>query len=307
MAARSRLLDAPEALVTARTDPLQRTYQRHLPGWVTMQPMLYTRLPSDFIDRLRDLLCTVRTGQMFMRSSSQKDRLARIVRLAVGQTGAEVGCLLLVHEDRGDLQVAAAAGDAFESLAGQFVARTGVTGFAIDEGNPVAIADRPGDSRGQLVSGRDDIADLTGLHTRSLLAVPLLVHGRVCGALELRNDTDPRGFDPGDVELATELAFLASAAVEEYRGERFLFALFSSALPLALAPERGREGDALAEELQRWLGELQQSPAWRKQVEMAAKVRALCTLDNRAIAMAHGIIDAILDRERDRRSPYDLP
>lgn len=271
--------------------------------------MLYTRLPSDFIDRLRDLLCTVRTGQMFMRSSTRQDRLARIVRLAVNQTGAEVGFLLLVHEDRGDLQVAAATGEGVESMTGRFVARAGVTSFAIDEGNPVAIADSPaaGDGApGQLASTRDDLAEQTGLSTRSLLAVPLMVHGQVCGALELRNAPDARGFGPSDMQLTNELAFLASAAVEEHRGERFLFALFASALPGALDAERGREKDDLADEIQRWLAEMRQSPAWRQRVEMAAKVRELCLLDEHSAALVRSILDAVLERERARRSPYDL-
>ena len=268
--------------------------------------MLYTRLPSDFIDRLRDLMCTVRTGQMFMRSSSRHDRLARIVRLAVSQTGAEAGCLLLVDDDRGDLHVAAAVGDRVESMVGRFVGRTGVTGFAIDEGSPVAIADHPDDPEGQLAKNPDDITEQTGLRTRNLLAVPLMVHGQVCGALELRNAPDVRGFGPDDMQLATELAFLASTAVEEHRGERFLFALFASALPHALAPERGAEGDALADEMQRWLAEMQQSPDWRKRVEMAAKIRELCNLDSESADMARSIVDAVLQREAARRSPYDL-
>ena len=267
--------------------------------------MPFTRLPADFIERLRDLLCTVNTAQMFMRTSSESDRLARIVRLAVRQTDAAVGMLLLVDEDRGDLHVTAAVGGPLEALIGSYVSRTGVTGFAIDEGNPVAVADRPGDPRARETYEIDEIDERTGLETRNQLAVPLLVHGQVCGALELRNVPAERGFGPEHIELATELSYLAAAAVEEHRGERFLFALFASALPRALSPDRGREGDELAEEIQRWLGELQQSAAWRQQVGLAAKVRELCGFSHDAVGLADTILEGILARERARRQLLD--
>ncbi|HTM19473.1 MAG TPA: GAF domain-containing protein, partial [Kofleriaceae bacterium] len=179
-----------------------------------MEPR-YTRLPADFIDRLRDLLCTVQSEQLMMRAGGDADRLARIVRLAVGQTGAAVGLLYLVNEDRGDLQVAATVGDAVAALAGAHVARTCLAGFAIDDGEAVAVADptaSPGGGAG------DEVDRRAGLDTRNLLAVPLMVHGRAAGALELRNAPGARGFTPADLALATELGYLAAAAVEEHRG-----------------------------------------------------------------------------------------
>jgi GAF domain-containing protein len=257
--------------------------------------MHYTRLPDDFIDRLRDLLCTVRTEQMLMRSNSETHRLTRIVRLAMGQTGAAAGLLYLVNDDRGDLQVAAAAGTQVEPLVGEFIARTGLTGFAIEDGNPIAVADRPDEPSSGL---RDDIDRRAGIETRNLLALPLVVHGRACGALELRNHPDERGFGPDDIALAGELAYLAAAAVEEYRGDRFLFALFAGALPHALSAERDGERDGLTHELQRWLAELGQSPAWRRQVELAAMVRDLCGHGEQAVVLARNLLQAILERER---------
>lgn len=270
--------------------------------------MRYTRLPADFLDRLQDLLCTVRTEQIFMRTSGHGDTFERIVRLAVKQTGAARGMLLLVHEDRGDLQVAAAVGDGVDALVGQFVSRVGITGFAIDDGNPVAVASAPDGAPASIPDGPgDDIDARTGKRTHSLLAVPLMVHGQACGALELRDAPGPRGFGPADMELCAELSHLAAAAVEEYRGERFLLGLFASALPRALDPERGPERDGLAEELARWLAELRQAAGWRRQVELAAKVRALCRYGDDAAEAAEAIIDALLLRERRRHSPMGQP
>src|SRR2546423_1348720 len=78
------------------------------------------------------------------------------------------------------------------------------------------------------------------------------------------------------VAAVAELALLAAAAIEEFRGDRFLLALFQGALPRALDPTRGASADALAAELERWLAELRQTPAWRTELELVALVRELC-------------------------------
>jgi hypothetical protein len=262
----------------------------------------YTRLPADFVDRLRDLLCTVHSEQIMMRPDGDDDRLARIVRLAVAQTKAERGMLVLVNEDRGDLQVAAAVGNGVEPLVGAFIARTGMSGFAIDDGNPVAIAD----AKGGPAAPPDDIDERIGGVTNSLLAVPLIIHGRSSGALELRNAPGAKGFGPDDVSLATELAYLAAAAVEEYRGDRFLFGLFANALPAALDPERGHEGDSLAAELAKWIAELRQTPAWTQQTELVSLARALCQSGDDAVEVATAILEALVERERKRRAVMDM-
>lgn len=262
----------------------------------------YTRLPDDFVDRLRDLLSTVQSEQLMMRADGDADRLRRIVRLAVGQADCEVGLLYLVNDDRGDLEVAAAIGEVVEPLIGQHVARTSLAGFTVDDGNPVAIAEATAEVGG----GGDEVDRRTGLVTRNLMAVPLLVHGTAAGALELRNTGRPRGFEPADISLATELAYLAAAAVEEHRGDRFLFALFAGALPAALDRERGEDGDGLRAELARWLTELRQSAAWRQQLELVSQVRELCAGGEESVALARAILDALVDSERKRRAAEEL-
>lgn len=252
-------------------------------------------LPADFVDRLRDLLSTVRAEQLMLRPTLDDDRLDRMVRLAMKQTGAAAGLLLLLSEDRGDLRVAAAVGPEVAALRGQWLARTGISGFALEDGNPLAIADVAGMPH----KGPDELEERTGLVTRSLLAVPLIVHGRASGVLELINAPAPTGFGPDDLELATELALLAAAAVEEFRGDRFLLSLFHSALPRALDPARSGAA-ALADELTRWLAELRQTTAWRGQLELVALVRELCEAGDDAVLSTRRILEALVERERAR-------
>ncbi len=253
------------------------------------------RLPPDFIDRLRDLLSTVRSAQLLLSTEGDVARLERVVRIAVKQTGAAGGLLYVIDDDRGDLRVAAAVGAPLMPLLGQRLGRTGLPGFAIDDGAPIAVADPGG---GQAPSGIDEVASRTGAPARSQLVAPILVFGVAAGALELRDAPGPRGFTPADLELAVELAHVAAAAVEEHRGERILQAMFAAVLPRALDPARPG-GRALAEEIDRWLDEVRATPEFRRELALVARLRALAG-DEAGLELVEGLVDAVLRREARR-------
>ncbi len=233
------------------------------------------RLPPDFLDRLRDLLATVRSGQVLLAAESDRERLDRAVRIAVKQTRAAGGLLYLIDDDRGDLVIAASAGDRFAGRVGTHAPRTGLPGFAIDDGSPMAVAE-PGGAGSQLVA-------------------PVLVLGVAAGALELHDAPDPRGFTPVDVELVVELAHVAGAAVEAYRGERLLAAMFASVLPGALSAR-----SSLAAELDRWIDEVRATPDFRRELALAARLRAVAR-DEAGLRLVEELIDAVLRADAARR------
>jgi GAF domain-containing protein len=240
-------------------------------------------LGRDFVERLRDLLATVRAGQALLASEGDRERLARVVRIAAGQTGAAGGVLYVIDDDRGDLVIASAAGAAYEPLIGVRVGRTGLPGFAIDDGAPIAVAGATTSSQAV-----DEIAARTGVPANSQLVAPILVFGVAAGALELRDAPDPRGFGPRDVGLAVELAHVAAAAVEAYRGERLLASMFAAVLPAAL-----EHGGSLDAELRRWLDEVRATPTFRRELALAAKMRAVAK-DPVGLTLVEDLLDAVL-------------
>jgi GAF domain-containing protein len=253
-------------------------------------------LPADFIDRLRDLLSTVDVARVLMRADSDDTRLERLVALAVRIAGAESGALLLVDEDRGDLRVAAAVGAGAEQLRGSHLAPSAdVAGAALVGGEPIAVADAAGTVMGGEIERR------TGQPTRNLLAVPFEVHGAPAGVLELRNTEAERGFDPETLSRVAELARIAAAAVEDWRGDRFLFALFAAALPRALAPGEDAARTGLADEVRRWLESLRQTPAWRAALETVDAIRELLRGGEDGARLAADVLAAVARRERARR------
>ena len=251
------------------------------------------RLPPDFVDRLRDLLATVRSAQTLLASESDAEQLTRVVRLAVRQTDAAGGLLSVVDPDRNDLRIAAAVGDPYTPLVGARIGRTGLPGFAIDDGTPLAVADlttvhstvvRKPDTP-------DEIAARTGVAAKSQLVAPVMVFGVAAGAIEVRDAPGERGFTPEDIEVVVELAHVAAAAVEAHRGERLLAAMFAAVLPGAMA---GRPPD---EELLQWIEEVRATPEFRRELALAGKLRALAK-DAAGIEMVEKIVDAVLEGRR---------
>jgi len=253
-------------------------------------------LPADFADRLRDLLSTIDVSRLLMRAEPDDSRLERLIALAARIAEAESGVLLLVDEDRGDLRVAAAWGPGADALRGAHLPPSAdVAGAALAGGEPLAVADDAGGMTG------GEIERLTGQPTRNLLAVPFEVHGAPAGVLELRNTGAERGFGPETIARVAELARIAAAAVEDWRGDRFLFALFAAALPRALAPGDDAARSGLADELRRWLEQLRQTPAWRAALTAVDAIRELMRGGDDGARLAADILAAVAQRERARR------
>jgi len=131
--------------------------------------------------------------------------------------------------------------------------------------------------------------------------VPFEVHGAPAGVLELRNTEAERGFDPETLSRVAELARIAAAAVEDWRGDRFLFALFAAALPRALAPGEDAARTGLADELRQWLESLRQTPAWRAALVTVDAIRELLRGGEDGARLAADVLGAVARRERARR------
>src|SRR5262249_4647477 len=106
----------------------------------------------------------------------------------------------------------------------------GIIGTAASTGQPVRVADVRADSR--YLNALDDV--------RSELAVPLLVHGRVVGVLDIES-SQPDYFTPDQQNILTLVASRIGNAIENAR-------LFQSARQqaetLLLLNEVGREANS---------------------------------------------------------------
>lgn len=161
-----------------------------------------------------------------------------ILQEAVEAVGAEGGSILLLEEN-GDLVFDASVGPA--ATVGLRVPRgSGIAGWVVEHGWPALVGAAGQDRR--FYAGIDA---QTGLSTRSILAVPLIVKGQVFGVVELINKIHGQ-FNDDDLRLIEALTQASAVAIENAR----LYATLNErAQQLESAYAELREVDRLRHEL----------------------------------------------------------
>lgn len=118
----------------------------------------------------------------------------------------------LVDEQTGDIVCHQNSGPQDEDVRGWRLAKgEGIIGWVVENGRSQLVSDALSDSRHY--TKLDRALDLT---TRSLITIPLVVQGRVIGALQAL-DSEPNRFDASDLALMESLAATAAFAVENAR------------------------------------------------------------------------------------------
>jgi diguanylate cyclase (GGDEF)-like protein len=118
--------------------------------------------------------------------------------------------LLLLDEAARELYFEVAVGPGADRLrATRLPLDEGIAGWVVREGQPVLVDDARSDPR---FTARFDV--LSGVETRSVLAVPLLAKGRTLGAIELVNGDGARAFTPEDLLTLRTIADYAAIAID---------------------------------------------------------------------------------------------
>ncbi|HJW84982.1 MAG TPA: GAF domain-containing protein [Anaerolineae bacterium] len=167
------------------------------------------RLYEETRRRVDELALLNEVGRALTSTLDLDEVLNAIMEEAVGVVRGEAGSVLLLDEARGELVFAAAVGPAADQLRGVHLPRgAGIATQALSSGRPLLIADAQSDGRFY-----DRVDALTGLTTRSLMAVPLRARGRVIGVMEVLNK---RGglFTQDDLRLLDSLAQTAATAID---------------------------------------------------------------------------------------------
>ncbi len=174
-----------------------------------------TAAPELSRDLGRRELATVIVVSTLLNSTSLK--LRRVLELSMeaitDALEAEAGSIFLLDEERDELEIHVPTGSAGEALRGIRIPRGhGLVGWVVDNGQPLLIEDAAKDPR---FSGNID--DESGFRTKSVLAVPLKVRGRVIGALEVLNRKSGGVFKRSDVAFMGALANQVAVALENAR------------------------------------------------------------------------------------------
>jgi GAF domain-containing protein len=174
------------------------------------------RLLEETQRRHRAAVGLAETGRLITQSLDSEDMARRITDSLRALLGGQYAALFQVKADSEDLVAVAVSGDDGPTFGPHMVLPrgTGIAALAVRERQPVATRDVLTDARIVLAPEvRDRIACGP---CRAGLAVPLIVQGRVIGALAMR-DLTGRQFSLDEIELARALADQAAVSLENAR------------------------------------------------------------------------------------------
>ena len=139
--------------------------------------------------------------------------LTRIVYEATEILSVESGSVIMVDEETSELVFATAISNGHRiDIPTRLNWNQGIAGWVIANNEAACVSNVSADERwfGEVETGFN-------FQTHSLLCVPLQIHGRVLGALEVFNKKRPGGFGSSDVTRLSAFASSATIAIENAR------------------------------------------------------------------------------------------
>jgi PAS domain S-box-containing protein len=140
--------------------------------------------------------------------------LESILDESIKLVGVEAGSIILISIETQKLEFKVAKGEKsniLKELSVNFKLDEGIVGVAVHTGRIVVVNNVQDDIR-----FKKDIDWLTGFTTKSLLAVPITIKGRVLGAIELINKKSG-SFSETDTEIISAIAAQSAVAIENAR------------------------------------------------------------------------------------------
>jgi HD-GYP domain-containing protein (c-di-GMP phosphodiesterase class II) len=161
------------------------------------------------IQELRmDLLNKINTG--ISSATGLSVLVEQIMQMAQSTLLASASSVMLLDEEKQELYFEVAQGDAKNSLKQVRIStQSGVAGWVVNNRKPCIVNDVNKDQR-----FFKSVDKTTGFVTKSILCVPLIVHAKAIGVLEILNKNDGSDFKESDLEAIAPAASVAALAIE---------------------------------------------------------------------------------------------
>ncbi|MBC7228641.1 MAG: GAF domain-containing sensor histidine kinase [Thermoflexales bacterium] len=160
-------------------------------------------------ERIARLQRIIELSRLLNSTLSLRPLLSEIVRAVCDLTDAETGSILLVDRRTGELRFEATTHPDGHAIYQMAVPMESIAGWVFQHNEPVIVPNAREDPRFYAQVDRE-----TGVETRSLIAVPMAVRGKVIGVLEVINRRNGAPFTDDDLETLRILADQAAIAVE---------------------------------------------------------------------------------------------
>lgn len=161
----------------------------------------------------KDFESILQANRILSSKLDVEDVLKTIMELATQVVRAEASSILLLDEKHNELYFAVPLGRVGEELKRiRLKVGEGLAGWVAREREPAIVNDVTREPRW---SPRADAT--TGFTTRSILAAPLLLKGRLVGVVEAINKKSTNGFGPDDLRALEVFASQAAVALDNAR------------------------------------------------------------------------------------------
>jgi putative nucleotidyltransferase with HDIG domain len=160
-------------------------------------------------------------------STSRLTRLREKIVLMTQQTlNASASSVLLCDDEEKELVFEVVAGPAEKSLRRvKLSTQSGIAGWVARNGKPLIINDVQMDQRFEKT-----IDAVTGFVTKSIICVPMMVHRKVIGVIEVLNKLDGSDFSEHDLEALVSVASTAAMAIENTRLHQTILNAYKSTI-----------------------------------------------------------------------------
>ncbi|MGD2163795.1 MAG: GAF domain-containing protein [Anaerolineales bacterium] len=160
---------------------------------------------------IKELVQIIEQGGNALYPHFGEQLLQSIVEVAVEIFGAAAASIALVDNSKQQLEFRVAYGEGNQEVVGKSIPLdTGIAGYVITTGQPIAIADVHQDPR-----FHHSFAESTGYVPKSILATPLFWEDEVIGVMEVLDKVEAPRFSIQDVELLGLFARQASVAIAQ--------------------------------------------------------------------------------------------
>jgi len=168
-------------------------------------------MKNNFENLSRDNLFLLLQVGTIINSSLQLDKvLESVMHVTNKLLNAEASSILLIDEYTNRLYFNTATGQKSEQIK-HFTLRIGegIAGWVAKEGEPVNVPNVDADER-----FKRDISEKINFPTRNIACVPLRLHDRTIGAVEVINKIGREHFSEEDIEILTTIANHAAIAID---------------------------------------------------------------------------------------------
>jgi signal transduction histidine kinase len=174
---------------------------------------LYKERIHEMGHRIASLERVLKLSQVINSTLELAPLLDIITQVATELTDTESASIMLVDKETGELRFKAVTGTSSINVKPFSVPMEGsIAGTVVQENKPLLIQDARNDPRWY-----QNVDAASGFVTRSIIAVPMQVHGQVIGVLEALNKRGGVQMTWDDVQVLTTLANQAAIAVENAR------------------------------------------------------------------------------------------